>query len=542
MAYALTIISEIDVSRVTVLQMKARCADAVFYNGRIYTMDQGKRSARAIAVSDGEIVEVGGDDDVKRVAPRGCRKVDLGGKVVLPGFIDCHTHFIQMGVDAMNVDLAHTSTIDEALHLMREASKKIPEGEWVIGAGWKESGWKDGRFVTAKDLDAACPRHPAVAHRVCGHMSTVNSRAISILGIDRKTPEVDVDSSGRLTGILRESAVSIPHLATAPDRTTRSKALAIATRRAHSLGVTSIDDNGQPEDFETYRTAEGEGKLKVRVWYNTPSETLDSMLSMGLSTGVGSNMLKLGGLKVFCDGALGARTAAISEPYDDDPGNKGMFVHERVELDETVSKANEAGIQLAIHAIGDQGIEAAISSLSSALDRFQRKDHRHRIEHLELPSREHLKTMRRRRIIASMQPNFVGEWGGTEGMYVSRLGRKRASRNNPFKEVLSLGVRLVFGSDCMPLGPLYGIHSAVNAPFEVQRLSPLEAIAAYTRDAACASFEEDAKGTISVGKLADLVVLSGDPLTSPNKIASLRVVKTIISGEVVYGSAERRGE
>lgn len=522
--------------------MKARCADAVFYNGRIYTMDQERRSARAIAVSDGVVVGVGGDDEIKRAAPRCCRKLDLGGKVVLPGFIDCHTHFISMGIDAMNVDLARTSTIDEALLLMREASKKTPEGEWVIGAGWKESGWRDGRFITAKDLDAACPKHPAVAHRVCGHMSSVNSRAISMLGINCKTPEVDVDSSGCLTGILTESAVLIPHRATAPDRAMRSKALTLATRKAHSLGVTSINDNGQPEDFETYRKAEREGKLMVRVWHNTPSDTLDSMVSMGLSTGVGSNMLKLGGLKVFCDGALGARTAAVSEPYDDDPGNKGMFVHERATLDEIVSKANEAGIQLAIHAIGDQGIEAAISSLSSALDRCKRKDHRHRIEHLELPSPSHLKTMRKRKIIASMQPNFVGEWGGTEGMYVSRLGRKRSSRNNPFKEVLSLGVRLVFGSDCMPLNPLYGIHSAVNAPYDVQRLSPQEAIAAYTRDAAYASFEEDLKGSISVGKLADFIVLSGDPLTCPNKISSLKVLKTIISGDVVYGSAEKRGE
>jgi predicted amidohydrolase YtcJ len=425
---------------------------------------------------------------------------------------------------------------------MRDASKKIPEGEWVIGAGWKESGWRDGRFITAKDLDASCPKHPAVAHRVCGHMSSVNSRAISMLGIDCKTPEVDIDSSGGLTGILRESAVQIPRSATAPDRAKRSKALTLATRKAHSLGVTSINDNGEPEDLETYRTAEREGKLMVRVWYNTPSGTLDSMRNIGLSTGVGSNMLKLGGLKVFCDGALGARTAAVSEPYDDDPGNRGMFVHERSALDEIVSKANEAGIQLAIHAIGDQGIEAAISSVSSALDRHPRKDHRHRIEHLELPSPAHLKTMRRRGIIASMQPNFVGEWGGMEGMYVSRLGRKRSSRNNPFREVLSSGVRLVFGSDCMPLDPLYGIHSAVNAPYDVQRISPQEAIAAYTRDAACASFEEDTKGSISAGKLADFIVLSGNPLTAPNNISSLRVLKTIISGEVVYGSAEKRGE
>jgi predicted amidohydrolase YtcJ len=522
--------------------MDARCADAVLHNGRVYTMDRDKKIVRAIAVSEGMIVGVGSDDEIKRVASRGCHKIDLGGKVVFPGFIDCHTHFLQMGIDSMSTDLTRTRTIDEALSLMREASRKIPEGEWVIGTGWNESGWKDGRFITAKDLDACCPNHPAVAHRVCGHLSSVNSLAISTLEIGRDTPDAEVSSSGALTGILRESAVSIPRAATAPDRVMRMKGLVLATKKAHALGVTSIDDNGQPEDLEVYRSAERAGKLAVRVWYNTPSETLDAMLKMGLTTGLGSNMLKVGGLKIFCDGALGARTAAVSEPYADDPGNKGILIHDESILNEMVSKANDAEIQLAIHAIGDQGIGVALSAISSALNCNMRKDHRHRIEHLELPSPAHLKTMRRFKIIASMQPNFIGEWGGTDGMYVYRLGRDRASRSNPFREVLSAGVKLVFGSDCMPFNPLYGIHSAVNAPFEAQRIPASDAIAAYTRDAAFASFEEGLKGTVSVGKFADLVVLSGDPLTDPAKLPSIKVLKTIISGNVVYESGEKRGE
>lgn len=520
--------------------MNLRHASAVYYNCKVYTFDRFKKSARAIAVDDGRIVGIGGNYEIKRNAPRGSDKYDLRGKVVVPGFIDCHTHFIQMGVDSRNVDLSKTKSLGEALALIREATKRIPEHEWVIATNWKESGWVDGRFITRKDLDGCCPGHPCVAHRVCGHMSTINSKAISELCIDAKTHDACVDSSGRLTGVLKESAVAIPRAATAPDIAKKIKGLAAATRMAHSLGVTSINDNGESQDLEVYRTAERNGKLSVRVWFNTPSDNLDSMLKMGLSTGIGSDFLMLGGLKIFCDGALGARTAALSEEYSDDSGNKGMLVQRKSELDDLVGRANEADIQLAIHAIGDVGIGLTIQSISSAIAKSPKKDHRHRIEHLELPTAEHLKEMRKLGLIASMQPNFIGEWGGTDGMYLSRLGAKRTARNNPFKEVLASRVRLVFGSDCMPLAPLYGIHSAVNAPHPAQKISALEAFAAYTRDAASASFSEGAKGTLTQGRMADFVVLSDNPFESPSKISSMRVLKTVVDGDVVYDRPRSR--
>jgi len=513
---------------------------AVFFNGRIITFDGDKSMVRAIAVENGKIIGIGGDAEVRRSVPRGARKYDLGGKVVVPGFIDCHTHFIQMGLDALTIELSHTRTIVEALSLLREGARKVPEGEWVIGTGWKESGWSDGRFITRADLDSACPKNPAVAHRVCGHLSSVNSRAMSILGIDAKTADVEVDASGNVTGVLTESAVSMAREVTHPDKAKKAKGLALAIRKAHSLGVTSIHDNGDSSDFDAYRRAERAGELGVRVWFNTPTDTVDSRAELSLSTGLGSEWLKIGGLKIFCDGALGARTAALSEPFTDDPKNKGMFVHERKELDEIVAKANDADIQLAIHAIGDSGIEVTIDSMKSALENNPRKDHRHRIEHLELPARAHLTLMRKLKLIASMQPNFIGEWGGTDGMYVSRLGKDRTSRNNPFKEVLQARVKLVFGSDCMPFSPIYGIHSAVSAPYPAQKMSAVDAFSAYTKDAAFASFEEDLKGTISVGKHADLVVLSGDPFENPGDIGSMVVLRTVVGGEVVYEKSDEK--
>lgn len=514
--------------------MDARCASAVYYNGRIYTLEDGLRTARAMAIADGKVVALGNDSDVKRAAPRGCDRFDLGGKAVVPGFIDCHTHFISMGIDMMNVDLSRTRSMAEAIALMKDAARRIPEGGWVIGAGWKESGWREGRFITAKDLDECCPRHKAVAHRVCMHMAAVNTLAMKELGIDPKAPGVETDAGGRPTGVLKEGAIEAVRGATAPDRAMKMKALTLATKRAHSLGVTSVQDNGDEGDVRIYRSAERSSKLAVRVWFNTRSDRIDCLVRLGLTTGIGSDLLKLGGLKVFCDGALGARTAALSEAYVDDKWNKGMFVHSRKELDDILTRANEAEVQLAVHAIGDSGIEAVVSGMRAALERCPRKDHRHRIEHLELPTMRHLKEMHRLKVIASMQPNFIGEWGGTEGMYVDRLGRERASRNNPFREVLDAKVKLVFGSDCMPFSPIYGIQSAVGAPYKAQRISVQEAVAAYTRDAAFASFEEHEKGTLGIGKNADFVVLSEDPFSEPDRIQSVVVVKTVLGGNVMY--------
>ena len=512
----------------------ARRADAVFYNGNIYTLDRDIGAVRAVAVSGGRVIAVGSDSEIKGSAPRGCDKYDLGGKVVVPGFIDSHTHFVNMGVDMMNVDLMSTTSLDEAVAKMKAGAKKAHEGEWVIGAGWSESRWAGGRFLTREDLDTCCPDHPAVAHRICMHMCSVNSKAIDLLGLDANVPGVELDAAGCLSGVLKESAVNIVRSASTPDRARNAKALALATRRAYSLGVTSVQDNGSSEHLGVYISAERAGKLGVRVTFNVPSERLGAMLDLSLSSGLGSELLRIGGVKMFCDGALGARTAALSEPYSDEPGNSGMFVQPAEALEEMAVKANQAGIQLVIHAIGDMGIEATISAIETALGSSPSRDRRHRIEHLELPSREHLRRMRKLKIIASMQPNFIGEWGGTDGMYYSRLGEGRAVRNNPFREVLDSKVRLVFGSDCMPFSPLYGIISAVNAPHAAQRIGAEEAVAAYTRDAAYASFEEGLKGTITPGKYADLVVLSSDPFRDSESLRAATVLKTVVGGEVVY--------
>ena len=521
--------------------MDARCADAVLYNGRIVTFDDGRKTARAVAVADGRIIALGADDEMRKSAPRGCDKLDLGGKTVIPGFIDSHTHFVQMGVDALNVDLFSAKSLDHALSLMKHAAASTPSGEWVIGTNYRDSSWEDSRFITREDLDGCCPDHPAVAHRICGHLSSVNSKGIDRAGITEDTPGVELSKSGVLTGIVTEAGVSVLRSATAPDDAKKHKGLRLAIKRAHSLGVTSVQDNGEMDHFRIYREAERKGKLGVRVWFNSPSDHLETLRRIGSPTGLGSDWLKLGGVKIFCDGALGARTAALSRPFADDPKNKGMFVHTSEEMDEMARSAEESGIQLVIHAIGDHGIEVTLRSIERALARTRRKDHRHRIEHLELPSPDHLKRMKKHGVIASMQPNFIGEWSGIDGMYMERLGPERAEMCNPFKDVLAAKVRLVFGSDCMPFSPLYGITSATSATYPCQKLTAEQAFAAYTKEAAYASFEEGMKGTISVGKVADFVVLSNDPFRDASVLESTTVLKTIVGGDVVFDTSRRRG-
>jgi predicted amidohydrolase YtcJ len=521
--------------------MDARCADAVLYNGRIVTFESGRKTVRAVAVAEGRIIALGADDDMRKSAPRGCDKLDLGGKTVVPGFIDSHTHFLQMGVDALNVDLFSAKSAEHALSLMKHAAGTTPPGEWIIGTNYRDSSWEHGRFITRKDLDGVCPQHPAVAHRICGHLSSVNSKGIEVAGITKDTPGAEVSKSGDLTGIVTEAGVGALRAVTAPDEAKKRKGLRLAIKRAHSLGVTSIQDNGDMDHFGIFREAERKGRLGVRIWFNAPSDHLDALTRIGSPTGLGSEWLKLGGVKIFCDGALGARTAALSKPFSDDPGNKGMLVHTADEMEDMARRAEDAGIQLVIHAIGDEGIEVTIRSIERALARSRRRDHRHRIEHLELPRPDHLRRMRKHKIIASMQPNFIGEWSGIDGMYTERLGAERACRCNPFREVLAAKVHLVFGSDCMPFSPLYGIASAVNATYPCQRMSTEEAFACYTKEAAYASFEEASKGTVSVGKLADFAVLSPDPFRDAASLESVSVVKTIVGGEVVFDASRRKG-
>jgi hypothetical protein len=265
-------------------------------------------------------------------------------------------------------------------------------------------------------------------------------------------------------------------------------------------------------------------------------EYLDGIVKLGLGPGFGDERLRLGPVKIFSDGSIGAGTAALKEPYLGNLREQGILIWSREELEEMVLKAYESDVQLAIHAIGDRAVELVLDCFERANEK-EKKTLRHRIEHCEMLSPEQIRRMKEMSIIASMQPNFVGQWGLPGGMYEVRLGKERTAEMNPFALLKKAGVKLAFGSDCMPFGPLYGVHWAVNAPFPSQKISPEDALKAYTIGGAYASFEEGYKGTIEEGKLADLVVLDGNPFTGPSGIKDMAIQLTIFDGKVVYERA-----
>jgi predicted amidohydrolase YtcJ len=300
---------------------------------------------------------------------------------------------------------------------------------------------------------------------------------------------------------------------------------------AKRLGVTSVHDIIGLDKLAAYETARRQGRLTVRATLHFEERDFLELLKNGARPGQGGPLLRIGGMKLYADGSFGARTAALTRPYADARGERGQLLHGDARLRDAVLNAEHGGFQLLIHAIGDRAARQVVSAFEKVLTGPTRL--RHRIEHLELAGKAEIVKMRRLGLFASMQPNFVGEWGLPGGMMESRLGRARLRRADPFKRVLRSGVPLVFGSDCMPFNPLYGIHSAVNAPFPDQRLSVMEAIAAYTRNAAAASFEEGFKGTLSPGKAADMVVLSDDPFERPGKINNMRVEAMFFDGRLL---------
>lgn len=501
----------------------------VLVNADIRTMEPGRPRAEALSFSRGRILGVGKERAVLAGAGPDARVLDAGGRTVLPGFIDCHTHFLSLGVWSRRLDLSKTRSLSGVLAAVRRRAASVPKADsWVLGRGWDEARWPDGRYLTRQNLDSACPDRPVMLIRVCGHLATLNTMGLRALEGVIGTEDVD-----RSTGILTEGALERARRHLRPDREEMLAGLRHSLRLARRLGVTSVHDIIDLDKLRAYEAARNGGLLTVRATLHFERGDFNEILRMGVRSGQGDARMRIGGMKLYADGSLGARTAALSQPYSDARGERGALLHSDAGLRSAVRDAEKGGYQLLVHAIGDRAVGQVVAAFSGALRTPTRL--RHRIEHLELAGEAELARMRKLGLSASMQPNFVGEWGRPGGMMEARLGKARLRRADPFKRVLREGVPLVFGSDCMPLDPLYGIHSAVNAPFPGQRLTVEEAVAAYTRDAAAASFEEGFKGTLAPGKAADLVVLSGDPFRYPRSIRDMHVEAVVFDGRILRG-------
>ncbi|MDX1534051.1 MAG: amidohydrolase [Thermoplasmata archaeon] len=504
-------------------------ADLVLVGGRVHTWSEEVREADAVAMGKGRILAVGKRPEAMGFEGPETRVLDVGGRVVLPGFNDCHVHLASYGARIASLDLTSAASLEDLQARVAETAQGAPGDGWLLGHNWDESKWPDRRYPLRSDLDAATAARPVALSRVDTHMAVVNSEALTRLQLEG-VEGVERDAAGEPTGVLKEDAMEVVREATRPDASTIQEGLLAMIQDALRLGITSVSETISPYGIAAYLALQRAGKLTLRVNLMPRADGLPALLEGGFGSGIGGGLLRLGPVKAFFDGSLGARTAALTEDFADEPGNRGMLIYTEGEATSLVRDATEGGFQLALHAIGDRGIRTAFHHLVAEGG----TGFRHRIEHLELPSEDDLKTAARHGLVASMQPNFVGQWSLPGGMYEDRLGPARLRGNNPFRRVLDRGIPLAFGSDNMPLSPLYGVHWAVNAPFEDQRLTVDEALRAYTLGSAYASGEEELKGSIEPGKLADLVVLEQDPWDRPEAIEAIRVNATILGGRLVY--------
>jgi predicted amidohydrolase YtcJ len=509
----------------------------------------------AVAVRDGEIVRVGSAYEVAFLEGVETRVIDCEGRVVLPGFVDAHTHLEMVGQFQVNADLRDVDSPDDAVDRLRETAADGPSDDRdgsaagiVRGYGYDESTWTESRYLTRADLDRVSTERPVVAFREDMHTASLNSPALERFADEM--PDEDVEREGdEPTGVVVEGAVDTLFAATEPDVEETRRLLRAAQDRANELGVTGVHDMcRQSHKPRVFRELDAAGELTLRVRLNYWVDHLDAVRETGLRPGHGSGMVRTGAIKTYTDGALGGRTAKLTEPYADVEAGAdadaadangdteahgdatGQWVVGPAALEGMVAEATDLGLQFAAHAIGDAAVAAVLDAYAEhAAD--ETAVLRHRVEHAELVTDELLDRFVDLGAVASVQPNFL-KWARGGGLYEARLGDRTTNR---FRDLLDAGVPLAFGSDCMPLDPLFGVHQAVTAPDPSQRLDVTEALRAYTRGAAYAGGDEDRLGTVEPGKRADLVVLAESPWeVDSDDVAAIDVDLTVVDGKVVY--------
>lgn len=530
----------------------AQLADAVFTNAMVWTVDKAKPSAEAVAVLDGKILAVGKHADIqKHIGPQ-TKVIDVKGKLILPGFIDDHTHFMNGGFQLQNVDLRSAKNESEFARLIKERADKYP-GRWITGGDWDHDNWPGGKLPTKELVDPYTPTTPVFVNRYDGHMALANSYVLRLAGITKDTPDppggtiVKDPRTGEPTGVLKDEAMStvyrhIPD----PSEQEMLEAARLGLAEARRLGVTSIQDVSSAADLRIYQTLKEKGELTARFHCRLPLAQWENLAAAGIKVPFGDEWIRIGSLKAFADGSLGSSTALFFEPFTSDPGTHGLAMDVVTDgrLEKWATGADKAGLQLSIHAIGDSANSLMLDLFDKIIKTNPPWDRRFRIEHAQHIHPRDFRRFAELGVIASVQPYHAiddGRWAE------KRIGHERCKTTYPFRSFLDNGVKLSFGSDwtVAPLNPLTGIYAAVtrrttdganpNGWFPEQKISVQEAIEAYTINNAYASFEEKEKGSISPGKLADLVVLSDNILSiDPVRIENVQVEMTMVRGKIVY--------
>lgn len=526
-------------------------ADLVVTNANIRTMDAKRTVARSVATLNGKIIAIGSDADTKPLIGKSTRVIDAGGKTIVPGFNDAHVHFMETGAQLSSVDLRDAKTREEFVRRIKEFAAKLPKGRWILGGQWDHENWTPNDLPTAAMIDAATPDNPVFINRLDGHMALANSLAMKLSGVDKNTKDVAGglivrDASGNPTGIFKDTAQGYIEKAI-PDASFEQKLdyAKAASEYAASLGITSVTDVSAGSDVGVYQELMRSGGLKTRIYGCSTLGDYKRWANTGVHYAFGSAMLRVGCLKGYADGSLGSTTAWFFEPYLDDPKTSGL---PRAEVTTTMKQnivdADKAGLQVNIHAIGDKANATVLDYYDNATKANGSRDRRFRIEHAQHLRQEDIARFGKLKVVASMQPFHViddGRWA------FKRLDEKRLKGTYAFRTLLDTGAVLAFGSDSpvAPLNPLFGLYAAVtrrtlddknpNGWLPEQKISIDEAVRAFTWGSAYGEFQDQWKGTLEVGKLADFVILSDDIFTiDPVKIRDVTVLKTVVDGKVAF--------
>lgn len=514
-------------------------ATLAILNASVYTLSSKLPRAEAVAVQEGTIITVGSNVEIRKYICSQTKILDAKGRMVIPGLVDCHVHMTGFGQFWKILDLKTTASIGEIQRKLKEYARENPDQNWVLGKSWDQERISEKRYPTRWDLDAAIADKPVFITRVCGHIGVANSKALELANITKETAveggKVDMDATtGEPNGVLQENALKLVWKA-AP----RSRDLESTCRQAFKMaveaGLTCVHWLlASAEEMRCLQKLHLEGQLPLRVYLGIPVEFLDELVSLGLLTNFGNDMIKIGFVKILVDGSLGGWTAALKEPYSDKPETKGVMRYTQKQLETIVLKAHKAGFQLAVHAIGDHTIETVLKALQKALSKYPCESHRHRIEHCSVLNPRLIRRMKYLGLIASIQPHFAV----SDFWIVDRLGKKRSRWVYPFKSLINEGLIVVSGSDfpVEPIDPILGIWATVaRKNFPKEKLRVEEALKTYTVNAAYASFDDAKRGTIEAGKFADITILSADLFkVKPEKIKDVKVEMTIIDGKVVY--------
>ncbi|MBZ5686124.1 MAG: amidohydrolase [Acidobacteriia bacterium] len=540
-------------------------ADIIFVHANVYTGVPANtpfasiERQEAIAVKGDRILAVGKTLDMDKFKGPQTRIVDLGGHFTMPGFNDAHLHLDDAGQTKLSVDVTGVKSLDELRSRVANKVRESRAGEWIMGSGWDETLWPVKVTPTRWDLDEVSDGHPVFLVRIDGHIAVANTRALQLGSVNLATRDpqgghIDRNQSGEPTGILRETAqAAVLAVVPKPNHQQRRQGLELVLADLAAYGVTSCQDYSPTwEAFQIFEELEKEGKLTARVSEWLPfDEPVESLTMKRDSHPQSDLMLHTGMLKGFMDGSLGSHTAAMLEPYADDPKNSGLPRYDPVKLNEMTKERVLAGFQIGFHAIGDKGVQMALDAFSEAEKSAKEghikaanggEDYRLRIEHAQVTTPAQIAQFKQLKVIASMQPNHLltdMRWAQ------DRLGPKRAATAYAWLAFLNKGVGLAFGTDypVEPVTPFRGLYAAVTRKSEngkqeyflEQRITMDQAIAAYTQGSAFAEFEEKEKGKLVPGMLADFVVLDRDlTASSPEKILASKVLRTVVGGKTVY--------